>query len=195
MKNFFLHIFLVFFFFVSSKNIAALDQKLLKQIEIYLNQIDSISSEFIQSSSEGFQESGKILILKPGKLRIEYKKKNKLLIVADGTWLHFFDTELNEIQSIIIEKSPAWILLKKNINLKNDFNIKKLEKKSGKITLTIVDKHFENIEKIELIFSANPIGLKKWIVTDYQEVETTIALLNIKKKKRFNPKNFKLIIN
>ena len=75
MKIFFLHIFLVFFFFVGSKNISALDQKLLKQIETYLNQIDSISSEFIQSSSEGFQESGKILILKPGKLRIEYKKK------------------------------------------------------------------------------------------------------------------------
>ena len=116
--------------------------------------------------------------------------------MADGKWLHYFDTDINEIQSVIIEKSPAWILLKKNINLKNDFNIKKLEKKSGKITLTIADKHFENIEKIELVFSASPIGLKKWIVTDYQEVETTIALLNIiNKKKKFNPKNFKLIVN
>ena len=109
--------------------------------------------------------------------------------------LHYFDTELNEIQSIIIEKSPAWILLKKNINLKKDFNIKKLEKKSGKITLTLINKDFENIDKIELIFSANPISLKKWIVTDYQEVETTIALLNIKNKKKFDPKTFKLIKN
>ena len=51
-------------------------------------------------------------------------------------------------------------------------------------------------QKIELVFSASPIGLKKWIVTDYQEVETTIALLNIiNKKKKFNPKNFKLIVN
>ena len=75
---------------------------------------------------------GKFSISKPGKLRIEYKKDNKLLIVADGKWLHYFDTDLNEIQSIIIQKSPAWILLKKNINLKNDFNIKKLEKKKRK---------------------------------------------------------------
>ena len=144
MKKFILYIFLIFFFF-TEKKIFAVDEKLLNQIENYLNQFDNISSEFIQSSSIGSQETGEILISKPGKLRIEYKKDNKLLIVADGKWLHYFDTDLNEIQSIIIEKSPAWILLKKNINLKNYFNIKKLEKKSGKITLTIVDKHFENI--------------------------------------------------
>ena len=194
MKKFILYIFLIFFFF-NEKKIFATDEKLLKQIETYLNQFDNISSEFIQSSSIGSQETGEILISKPGKLRIEYKKDNKLLIVADGKWLHYFDTDLNEIQSIIIQKSPAWILLKKNINLKNDFNIKKLEKKNGKITLTLVDKNFENIEKIELIFSANPIELKKWIIIDNQEVETTVGLLNIKRKKKFNPKTFELIKN
>ena len=194
MKKFTLYIFLIFFFFYQKK-IFALDEKLLNQLENYLNKFNNISSQFIQSSSDGTENSGKILISKPGKLRIEYKKENKFLIIADGKWLHYFDTELNEIQSIIIEKSPAWILLKKNINLKKDFNIKKLEKKSGKITLTLINKDFENIDKIELIFSANPISLKKWIVTDYQEVETTIALLNIKNKKKFDPKIFKLIKN
>ena len=122
-----------------------------------------------------------------------WKKKNKLLIVADGTWLHFFDTELNEIQSIIIEKSPAWILLKKNIDLKSDFIIEKLEKKSGKITLTIKDRNIENIKSINLIFSVNPLQLKKWIIIDGQDIETTVALLNIQKKRKFKPKTFELI--
>ena len=193
MKKFILYIFLIFFIY--QKKIFSLDEKLLNQLENYLNQFNNISSQFIQSSSNGSQETGEILISKPGKLRIEYKKNNKLLIVADGKWLHYFDMDLNEIQSVIIEKSPAWILLKKNINLKNDFNIHKLIKKSGKITLTLVDKNIENIEKIELIFSVNPIELKKWIITDNQEIETTVGLLNIKRKKKFSPKTFKLIIN
>ena len=124
MKKFILYIFLIFFIY--QKKIFSLDEKLLNQLENYLNQFNNISSQFIQSSSNGSQETGEILISKPGKLRIEYKKNNKLLIVADGKWLHYFDMDLNEIQSVIIEKSPAWILLKKNINLKNDFNIKKL---------------------------------------------------------------------
>ena len=193
MRNFFLYTFLVFCFL--TKKISSFDNKLLNQLENYLNQLNNISSQFIQSSTSGSEKTGEILISKPGKLRIEYKKSKELLIVADGKWLHYFDTELNEIQSVIIEKSPAWILLKKNLDLKNDFNISKLEKKSGKITLTLVDKNIENIEKIELIFSSNPIKLKKWVVTDTQEIETTIALLNIIKKKKFKPKTFELIRN
>ena len=193
MRNFFLYTFLVFCFL--TKKISSFDNKLLNQLENYLNQLDNISSQFIQSSTSGSEETGEILISKPGKLRIEYKKSKELLIVADGKWLHYFDTELNEIQSVIIEKSPAWILLKKNLDLKNDFNISKLEKKSGKITLTLVDKNIENIEKVELVFSSNPIKLKKWVVTDTQEIETTIALLNIIKKKKFKPKTFELIRN
>jgi len=193
LRNFFLYTFLVFCFF--TKKISSFDNKLLNQLENYLNQLNNISSQFIQSSTSGSEKTGEILISKPGKLRIEYKKSKELLIVADGKWLHYFDIELNEIQSVIIEKSPAWILLKKNLDLKNDFNISKLEKKSGKITLTLVDKNIENIEKIELIFSSNPIKLKKWVVTDTQEIETTIALLNIIKKKKFKPKTFELIRN
>ena len=193
MKKIFLYTFLAIFFLTNK--VISFDNKLLNQLENYLNQLDNISSQFIQSSSNGSEETGKILISKPGKLRIEYKKSKEFLIVADGMWLHYFDTELNEIQSVIIEKSPAWILLKKNIDLKNDFNINKLEKKSGKIALTLVDKNIENIKKVELIFSSNPIKLKKWIVTDSLEVETTVALLNIIKKKNFKPKTFELIRN
>ena len=222
MKKIFFYFFLIFFF--NQKISIALDEKLIKQIENYLNKINNVSSQFIQSSTSGSEEMGKILISKPGKLRIEYKKNKKLLIIADGKWLHYFDTDINEIQSIIIEKSPAWILLKKNINLKkdfninklekksdrkkscmdiiknninlkNDFNIKKIQNKSGKITLTIIDKNIENIDKIELIFSSSPIKLKKWIITDIDETETTVALLNIKKIKKFKPKTFELIEN
>lgn len=193
MKKIFLYTFLAIFFLTNK--VISFDNKLLNQLENYLNQLDNISSQFIQSSTNGSEEGGKILISKPGKLRIEYKKSKEFLIVADGMWLHYFDTELNEIQSVIIEKSPAWILLKKNIDLKNDFNINKLEKKSGKITLTLVDKNIENIKKVELIFSSHPIKLKKWIVTDNHEIETTVALLNIIKKKNFKPKTFELIRN
>ena len=193
MKKIILYIFISFFLY--QKKIYALDEKLLNQLQNYLNQLNNISSQFIQSTSTGLHETGKILLSKPGKLRIEYKNKNKLLIIADGKWLHYYDIDINEIQSVIIEKSPAWILLKKNINLKKDFNISKLEENTGKITLTINDRNIETIEKVELIFSKNPIKLRKWVITDTQEIETTVALLNILKKKNFKPKTFELIKN
>ena len=193
MKKAFTYFLLIFLLLFNSKITFSFDEKLIKKIENYLNNFNNLSSTFIQSSSDGFEGTGKIFLSKPGKLRIEYKKENKLLIIADGKWLHYYDTDLNEIQSIIIEKSPAWILLKKNINLKEDFNLKKLENKKGKITLTIKDENIENIENINLIFSSNPIKLKKWIISDNQEVETVVSLLNIKRNIKFKSKIFKLI--
>ena len=194
MKKIVLYSFLIFFSF-SQKKIFSLDDQLIYQLENYLNKFNNISSQFIQSSPNGKQESGIILISKPGKLRIEYKNDSKLLIIADGKWLHYFDIDLNEIQSVVIEKSPAWILLKGKINLKKDFNVKKLSKNKGKITLTLTDKNIENFKKVELIFSSTPLKLKKWIITDNQEGETIVALINTKKVKRFSSKTFKLIEN
>ncbi len=194
MKKIVLYSFLIFFSF-SQKKIFSLDDQLIYQLENYLNKFNNISSQFIQSSPNGKQESGIILISKPGKLRIEYKNDSKLLIIADGKWLHYFDIDLNEIQSVVIEKSPAWILLKGKINLKKDFNVQKLSKNKGKITLTLTDKNIENIKKVELIFSSTPLKLKKWIITDNQEGETIVALINTKKVKRFSSKTFKLIEN
>tara|TARA_Y100001960_G_scaffold308469_1_gene365848 strand:+ start:3880 stop:4464 length:585 start_codon:yes stop_codon:yes gene_type:complete len=194
LKKIVLYIFLIFFSF-SQKKIFSLDDQLIYQLENYLNKFNNISSQFIQSSPNGKQESGIILISKPGKLRIEYKNDSKLLIIADGKWLHYFDIDLNEIQSVVIEKSPAWILLKGKINLKKDFNVQKLSKNKGKITLTLTDKNIENIKKVELIFSSTPLKLKKWIITDNQEGETIVALINTKKVKRFGSKTFKLIEN
>jgi len=194
LKKIVLYSFLIFFSF-SQKKIFSLDDQLIYQLENYLNKFNNISSQFIQSSPNGKQESGIILISKPGKLRIEYKNDSKLLIIADGKWLHYFDIDLNEIQSVVIEKSPAWILLKGKINLKKDFNVQKLSKNKGKITLTLTDKNIENFKKVELIFSSTPLKLKKWIITDNQEGETIVALINTKKVKRFGSKTFKLIEN
>ena len=193
MKKVYIYFLLVFLLLFNYTKVFALDEKLIKKLENYLNNFNNISSTFIQSSSDGFQETGKILLSKPGKLRIEYKKKNKLLIIADGEWLHYYDIDINEIQSVVIEKSPAWILLKKNINLKKDFHIQKLENKKGKITLTIKDKNIENIKSINLIFSSNPIKLKKWIISDDQDIDTTVSLLKIKRNIKFDSKVFKLI--
>ena len=93
---------MLFFFFLNGKKTFALDEKLLNQLENYLNQFNNISSQFIQSSSAGSQETGKILLSKPGKLRIEYKNNNKLIIsIIIGTiplifmYLFFHDSIKN----------------------------------------------------------------------------------------------------
>ena len=82
---------------------------------------------------------------------------------------------------------------KKKLNFKKDFNIKQFKKGSGKTTISLTNDKLENVKKITLIFASKPIELKKWIILDFQDIETTVSLLNIKKEKSFNKKTFSLI--
>ena len=195
MKLFKFYIFfsIIFFSILLNNDLLSLDNERIKKIEDYLNKLNNISSNFIQINSDGLKVKGKLFLSKPGKLRIEYEKKENPLIIADGKWLHYFDMELNEIQSVTIEKSPAWILLKKKVNLKKDFKIEALNKKNNKTFITLSDKDSENIKTIKLIFLNKPLTLKGWMIIDSNEIQTTVSLLKIKKINKFNSKTFQLI--
>ena len=195
MKLFKFYIFfsIIFFSILLNNDLLSLDNERIKKIEDYLNKLNNISSNFIQINSDGLKVKGKLFLSKPGKLRIEYEKKENPLIIADGKWLHYFDMELNEIQSVTIEKSPAWILLKKKVNLKKDFKIETLNKKNNKTFITLSGKDLESIKTIKLIFLNKPLTLKGWTIIDSNEIQTTVSLLKIKKINKFNSKTFQLI--
>ena len=195
MKLFKFYIFfsIIFFSILLNNDLLSLDNERIKKIEDYLNKLNNISSNFIQINSDGLKVKGKLFLSKPGKLRIEYEKKENPLIIADGKWLHYFDIELNEIQSVTIEKSPAWILLKKKVNLKKDFKIETLNKKNNKTFITLSNKDLENIKTIKLIFLNKPLTLKGWMIIDSNEIQTTVSLLKIKKINKFNSNTFQLI--
>ena len=195
MKLFKFYIFfsIIFFSILLNNDLLSLDNERIKKIEDYLNKLNNISSNFIQINSDGLKVKGKLFLSKPGKLRIEYEKKESPLIIADGKWLHYFDIELNEIQSVTIEKSPAWILLKKKVNLKKDFKIETLNKKNNKTFITLSGKDLESIKTIKLIFLNKPLTLKGWAIIDSNEIQTTVSLLKIKKINKFNSKTFQLI--
>ena len=66
---------LISFFTLPNKNLLSLDNPEIKEIENYLNKLNNITSNFIQTNSNGLKAEGKIFLSKPGKLRIEYKKR------------------------------------------------------------------------------------------------------------------------
>jgi len=191
--KFYIFFSIIFFSILLNNDLLSLDNERIKKIEDYLNKLNNISSNFIQINSDGLKVKGKLFLSKPGKLRIEYEKKESPLIIADGKWLHYFDIELNEIQSVTIEKSPAWILLKKKVNLKKDFKIETLNKKNNKTFITLSGKDLESIKTIKLIFLNKPLTLKGWMIIDSNEIQTTVSLLKIKKINKFNSKTFQLI--
>ncbi len=169
------------------------DNKLLKDIETYVNSLQKISGTFEQYSSNGAEDSGKFYINKPGKMRLEYK--SPILLVADGNSIVYEDKKLNQISYISMDSNPASIILNGNITLTGNnpsVKIKNIEYKDSIIELTLTTPNEKQSGIITLIFENSPLSLIGWRVKDAQGITTNITLSNIKPESSFDNNLFKI---
>ena len=103
-------IILILTIFVYKSSIAEVnEQKILK----YLQNFNSLMSDFIQVNNNGDVLSGKISISRPGKVRVEYNEV-PLLIISDGKKIASINKELESITFYRIKDIPLALLLFKN---------------------------------------------------------------------------------
>ena len=179
---FFLKIFIILIFANFSlfnsfaENIEHNDFALVKE---YLNNLKSLEADFFQVSSDGDIKEGKIYLSIPGKLRISYKKPDNLLITSNGFWLTVQNKKLKQTNNFPLNQTPLNLFLNKKLNFnKDEFQIK-FEKKSGIITLIFSNNENLNSSVFKLIFTNTPLKLKKWVIVDEFENETSVTLQNL----------------
>ncbi len=150
-----------------------------KRIETFLNKLDTLKARILQVTSEGGYAEGELYIDRPGKLRIEYAPPVPVLIVADGTFLVYYDRKLNQTSHILLSATPASILVAKNIKLFSDeLIITGYKRESNSIRLTVVQADDPFAGSLTLVFTDEPLTLRKWIVNDAQGVATTVSLVD-----------------
>ena len=103
--------------FVSVGADASVDSKLVTNAEKYLNSITGLNGNFVQTSN-GRQEKGVFSMLRPGRVRLDYDNM-PIQLISDGQDLYFFDKSLDQITTVPLTSTPAGILVRKNIDLKN----------------------------------------------------------------------------
>ena len=150
------------------------------KVENFFNSLKSMEADFIQVSPSGKISNGKIYLDLPGKLRIDYKKPNNLLITCKGFWLTIQNRVLKTTNNIPLESSPFSILIKKKLKFDNEFVGIDLKNKLGIISLKITSKANKKAEGLTLEFSENPFNLKKWIIKDIFGEKTTVLIQNAK---------------
>ncbi len=150
----------------------------LKRIEAYLNGIKTIKARFLQVSSGGDYSEGNLYFAKPGKLRLEYDDPKPILIVSDGVNLTYYDKLLKQISYFDLESTQASILLRERISFSSgDILVTAFERGAAVLRLTVIKGSDPREGNLTLIFSDNPLDLKKWAVTDAQGVITNVSLL------------------
>ena len=176
---FFLKLF--FISIITNVNLYAdnLDNRNFTNVKEYLNNLNSLEADFLQVSSDGDIKEGKIFLSIPGKLRISYKNPDNLLITSNGFWLTVQDKKLKQTNNYPLNQTPINLFLNKKLNFNEDEFKIKFEKRSGIITLIFSDNQKLNSSMFKLIFTNTPLRLKKWVIIDEFNNETSVLLQNL----------------
>lgn len=175
---------------VSSKTLTLQNQTDLKRVKNYLESIKTLKGNFLQIDSNGFTKSGKVFIARPGRLRFEYDPPDPILLIADGFYLIYIDKDLEQVSHVFLKNTPVSFLLKEHIQFKDEITVTNVERSPGVLQITVTKTDEPESGSITLLFSDNPILLKKWKVIDAQSVETTVNFSGLQTGIKLDPDLF-----
>jgi outer membrane lipoprotein-sorting protein len=169
------------------------DQADLQRIERYLNEIRTLSSPFLQVTSDGKQARGQVALMRPGKIRIDYGEPSGLLVVGGGGSMTVYDRSLRQANSVRTENTPIGLLVRDQIRLSGDVTVTRFERAPNAIRVTLSRSTDANSGRVTLAFDERPLQLRQWTVVDSQNVETRVSLLDPKQGVNLDPKLFEFI--
>ncbi len=149
----------------------------LAQISAYLNQLQTAQGGFTQINPDGTLSTGQIYIKRPGRIRFEYNAPSDSLVMAGGGQVAIFDSRSNTgPDRYPLNQTPLSIILQNNVDLERADMVTNVASDGTTTTVTAQDPDNPNYGSIQLVFTANPVELRQWIVTDEFGTETTVIL-------------------
>ena len=139
----------------------------------FLQSFNTLNAEFIQINNNGEVLSGKILITRPGKTRIEYNEI-PLLLISDGKRFASINNKIKSITFYNLADIPVSLFLYKNFEKKN-IEIIGLYEKENQIKIRIRHKKRNDESFLEIVFEKNPFIMKKWTI--FQDPTNKIEVL------------------
>ncbi len=157
---------------------AAAAELSLNQISGYLNGLRTAKAGFTQVNDDGTLSTGTLYIKRPGRMRFEYNPPEELLVMAGAGQIGIFDGKSNvaKAERYPLSQTPLNVILERNVDLaRRDMVVGKTF--DGTATTVIAqDPEHPEYGTIALKFTASPIELRQWIVTDGQGATTTVIL-------------------
>jgi outer membrane lipoprotein-sorting protein len=152
----------------------------LARIQNYLSGLHSLKARFLQIAPDGTTSQGTAWMVRPGRMRFQYDPPSPLLLVAGHGLFIFRDNQLRQTTNIPLDRTPLGILLADNIQLSGGaVRLTNYLQDGNRIEVTLVRGSSPGEGSLTLIFQADPLALREWIVTDAQRRETRISLFDV----------------
>lgn len=159
----------------------------IKKAEQYLNNIKTLSSEFIQVSpynSEGDSptsfSNGKMYLSRPGKARWEYTNPVPQIIIVKDKQLIYYDKELEQVSYLELDGGLSTFLTNEKIDFfSSNFNIISFLEDDGGFSFVIEEKKSDeenkNLnEQLRLVFYNDPMSILRFSFKDVNGRVTTV---------------------
>ncbi len=166
----------IFALFSFSGSANAAPEQDIKNIESYLNGLTTARSKFVQIDPDGIRTTGTFYLNRPGKLRFEYDAPVNDFVVADGSFIYFYDAAVQEQSNAPIGQTLADFILRPNLNLSKDIIVTDIKRAAGLLQITLVQSADPDAGELSLGFTEDPLLLQKWRVVDPQGAITEISL-------------------
>jgi outer membrane lipoprotein-sorting protein len=158
-------------------NLSPQDQQDVARIEQYLNDLTSVQARFQQYSAGQGLVFGKIYLRRPGRLRVEYDPPSKVILVADGIALSYYDAELNSLNQVPLNLSPMWFLLKDKVKLTGgDVTVTSFKRAPGAFQIGLVQSDEPDAGSVVLEFGDRPMELRQWTIIDNKNQQVQVGL-------------------
>ena len=172
---------------------AMADKISLKDLSSYLNSLSTAEADFTQINADGSIATGKLFIKRPGRARFEYAPPDKSLVLAGGGQVAIFDAKSNQPpEQYPLKRTPLNLILAENINLGRAKMVVGHSEDGTSTRVKAQDPDNPEYGSIELVFTANPVALRQWVITDDTGNQTTVILGDMTKGATLAPSLFSI---
>lgn len=149
----------------------------LATLSAYLNGLTEVQATFRQENADGSTSSGHLYIKRPGRMRLDYDPPEKSVVLVSGGTVAIFDAKSNEPpEQYPLGRTPLNLILAPQIDLAQARMVVGQAEVKGQTHVVAQDPKHPDYGTIELVFSANPVALTGWIVTDDAGNQTVVKL-------------------
>ena len=164
------------------------------KVSQYFNTLENLRGSFVQTTADNKRMRGTFYVKRPGRLRFEYNRPSRQLIVSDGKMLAIQDLEVHTDDRIALDQTPFRLLLRKDVDLLRDASIVEVQEADDLIILALQDKSPDAPGQIRLFMTKTPeLELREWVTTDAQGGDTRVEVANLARPQDLDLELFRVI--
>lgn len=149
----------------------------LSAISGYLNGLKTAQGPFTQINDDGSLSTGTLYMHRPGRMRFEYDPPESSVVIAGGGAVTIHDPKSNQPpESYPLKRTPLSIILAKNVDLDRAYMVVGHSFDGSATIVTAQDPENPEYGSIELMFTADPIELRKWVIHNGSGGKTTVIM-------------------